>query len=277
MGSSKSQGCFSEPSRDLGREAGKNDTMPLAQKNAVITGGASGMGEAIAHRLALDGVGVALWDINEEGARSVAASIVAAGGRAVAQRVDIIDRAAVREAAAAAAEALGPIHILVNSAGLGVHLPIEDHTEEVFDRIIDLNLKGVFNTIHALLPGMEACGWGRIVNIASLAGQAGVARMTGYSAAKAGVIGLTKAVAREVGGSGITCNVISPGAIDTPMLRNSIARGAIAATRTEARIDSLMGRVGTVDEIAGAALYFISEPAAYVTGQLIGVNGGEFM
>lgn len=250
--------------------------MPM-QKSAVITGAASGMGEAIARRLAGCGIGVALWDINAEGVACLTDTLNAGGGRALAQRVDVVDRAAVAAAAAEAADGLGVIQILVNCAGLGVHLSIEDHTEAVFDQVIALNLKGSFNTIHALLPGMRAQGWGRIVNIASLAGQAGVPRMTAYSAAKAGVVGLTKAVAREVGGDGVTCNVISPGAIDTPMLRNSLARGAIAATRNAARVETLMGRPGTVDEIAAAAAYFISDAAGFVTGQTLGVNGGEFM
>lgn len=249
--------------------------MSAKVKIAVVTGGASGMGAEIAFQLARDGVAVAVWDVNHDGARTIALAINDAGGRAVAQKVDVTSRAEVASAASQVADLFGPANILVNAAGLGFHLPIEAHSEQIIDRIIDLNLKGTFNPIHALVSGMTAGGWGRIVTIASSAGQGGFANMTGYSAAKAGVIGLTKAVAKEVGGRGVTCNIVSPGPIDTPMLRNSLARSAFTMEESQSR--TLMGRFGRVDEIAAAALYFISDSAGFVTGQLIGVNGGELM
>jgi len=235
------------------------------------------MGEAIARDLAAKGIHVAIWDINVERAEQVAQTIVAAGGAASSHAVDVTQREAVGSAAQALENKVSAATILINAAGLGLHKPLVEHSADDFDRNIALNLTGTFNTIWAVTPGMTAAGWGRIVNIASLAGQAGVGGMVAYSAAKAGVIGLSKAVARELGGQGVTCNVISPGAIDTPMLRRSMAAGVIASTRETTRAITLMGRVGTVEEISAAALYFVSDEAAFVTGQIIGVNGGEYM
>lgn len=248
-----------------------------AQKTAIITGGASGMGESIARNLAHNGYHVALWDIAADKAGDVANSIRNAGGLASGHKVDVTRRDEVVHAYKALQDKTGTATVLVNAAGLGLHKPLLEHTAEDFDRNIALNLTGTFNTIWAASPGMVAANWGRIVNIASLAGQAGVGGMAAYSAAKAGVIGLSKAVARELGSHGVTCNVISPGAIDTPMLRRSMERGAIAATRETTRAVTLMGRIGTVEEISAAALYYISNEASFVTGQVLGVNGGEYM
>jgi 2-hydroxycyclohexanecarboxyl-CoA dehydrogenase len=249
--------------------------MTTLKKNAIVTGAASGMGLAVAKELARRGMSVAVWDLDGDGAKAAAAVIAANGGRACAYEVDVSSVAGVVEAAERSAKEIGNITILVNCAGLSALLPMLEHTEEVYDRVVDVNLKGPFNCIRAVLPGMLNENWGRIVNIASLAGQAGGARTSAYSAAKAGVIGLTKAVAREFGSKGVTCNCVCPGSIDTPMLQSALAKGAVS--RDAMNSTTLIGRIGTVEEIVGACAYFISEEAAFATGQILGVNGGQYI
>jgi 2-hydroxycyclohexanecarboxyl-CoA dehydrogenase len=249
--------------------------MAALKKNAIVTGAASGMGLGVAKELARRGMSVAVWDLNGDGAKAAAAGITANGGRACAYEVDVSSVAGVVEAAERSAKEIGNITILVNCAGLSALLPMLEHTEEVYDRVVDVNLKGPFNCIRAVLPGMLNVNWGRIVNIASLAGQAGGARTSAYSAAKAGVIGLTKAVAREFGSKGVTCNCVCPGSIETPMLQSALAKGTVS--RDAMNSTTLVGRIGTVEEIVGACTYFISEEAAFATGQILGVNGGQYI
>jgi len=243
---------------------------------AVVTGAASGMGLAIAQRLAGAGNRVGLLDLDGEAATRAADDLCQAGGQAVAAGVDVADRAAVDDALARVRRELGPIGIMVTSAGIDEFRPFTDITPEAWDRLLAVNLTGTFHCLQSGIPDMLEAGWGRIVTISSSSAQSGAARMAHYVASKGGVIGLTKALAVEYAPHGITVNTIPPGFIDTPMARRAEARGdmpnldAIIA-RTPVR------RAGTPDDVAAACTYLCSEEAGYITGQAIGVNGGWYL
>src|SRR6266849_6039379 len=192
--------------------------MGLQGRNAVVTGGASGIGRAICLRLARDGADVGVLDLDRAGARRVADEVVALGRRATAVEADVASAASVKAAVEQVHAALGPVHVLVNDAGIAGLVPLHEMTEEQWDRMIAVHLKGAFNCTRALLGDMLAAGWGRIVNISSVAGLRGAPQLVHYSAAKAGLLGFTKALAGEVGPAGITVNAIAPGLIDTPAL-----------------------------------------------------------
>jgi len=221
-------------------------------RTAVVTGGASGIGAAIARRLGKDGDNVAVLDLNES-------------AEAFSVTADVTSRGQVDAALAAVREKFGPITILVNGAGLDLHKRFHNLTFERWQRVIDVNLNGVFHMTQAVLPDMMEAGWGRIVNISSSSAQSGQAYMTPYVAAKSAVNGLTKALALEYGPHGITVNAVPPGFIDTPMLRKVEEH----IQRTPVR------RVGKPEDIAAAAAFLISEEAGYITGQILGVNGGR--
>jgi 2-hydroxycyclohexanecarboxyl-CoA dehydrogenase len=247
----------------------------VSDRTAIVTGGASGIGLAIAERLARDGHVVAIFDLNAEAATSAADTIAAAGAKAAGLRVDVTDRDAINLAVSQVREDLGSPSILVNSAGLEGFDRFLTITPELWDRILAVNLTGTFNCCQAVVPDMIEGGWGRIVNISSSSAQGGQPLMTHYVAAKAGVIGFTKALALELGPKGITVNTIPPGFIDTPMLRASEAKGMLGkgvdyhAARTPVR------RVGRPEDIAATCAFLVQEDADYVTGQVIGVNGGR--
>lgn len=243
---------------------------------AVITGGASGMGLASAQRLAAQGHRVALLDLDGDAATSAAEELQRAGAIAVGIGVDVTDRPAVDAAMAKVRAELGPIEIIVTSAGFDEFKSFTDITPEAWTRMIEINLTGTFHCIQAAIPDMLAAGWGRIVTISSSSAQSGAARMAHYVASKGGVVGLTKALAVEYAPSGITVNTIPPGFIDTPMVRRAEARGDLpsvdaVAARTPVR------RAGTPDDIAAACAFLCSDDAGYITGQLIGVNGGWYL
>src|SRR5256885_568337 len=195
--------------------------MGLSGRNAVVTGGASGIGRAICLRLARDGADVAVVDLDQRGGRQVADEVAALHRRAVAVEADVASAASVAAAVERLHVALGPVHILVNDAGIAGLVPLREMTEDEWDRMIAVHLKGAFNCTRALLGDMAAAGWGRIVNVSSVAGLRGAPQLVHYSAAKAGLIGFTKALAAEVGPLGITVNAIAPGLIDTPLLERS--------------------------------------------------------
>lgn len=247
----------------------------MNQRVAIVTGGASGIGLAIATRLAADGHGVAVLDRNGEAADAAAAGVVAAGGTAVGVAADVTDRGEIDAAVAAVTDRLGHPTILVNNAGLDYFGPFLKITAEAWERVLTVNLTGTFNCCQALLPGMVEAGWGRIVNISSSSAQGGQPLMAPYVAAKAGVIGLTKSLALEFGPKGVTVNTIPPGFIDTPMLRASEAKGHLGegvefhAARTPVR------RVGRPEDIAAMCAFLVRDDASYVTGQVLGVNGGR--
>ena len=242
---------------------------------AIVTGGASGIGLAIAERLSADGHAVAIFDLNGGAAEAAAATITAAGGSALGLEVDVVDRAMIDSGVEAVGSALGPPLVLVNSAGLDCFAPFLSITAETWRRVLEVNLTGTFHCCQSVLPGMVAERWGRIVNISSSSAQGGQPMMTPYVAAKAGVIGFTKALALEFGPKGITVNTIPPGFIDTPMLRASESKGLLGegvefhAARTPVR------RVGRPEDIAAMCSFLVRDEASYITGQVMGVNGGR--
>jgi NAD(P)-dependent dehydrogenase (short-subunit alcohol dehydrogenase family) len=242
----------------------------------VVTGAGSGIGRAIAQRLAGDGFAVAVLDLNAEAAATVAGEIGQAGGEAVGfGGVDVSSRAQVNGAMDAVRDAVGPIAVLVNNAGRSGFDKFMSITDEVWDGIMAVNLNGPFYCCQAVVPGMIAAGWGRIVNISSSSAQGGQQLMVHYVSSKAGLIGFTKALALELGRHGITVNTIPPGFIDTPMLRASEEKGLLGGTFEQHAKTTPVGRGGTPEDIAAATSYLVSDDAGYVTGQVLGVNGGR--
>ncbi|TCM20710.1 NAD(P)-dependent dehydrogenase (short-subunit alcohol dehydrogenase family) [Novosphingobium sp. PhB165] len=248
-----------------------------AKRTALITGAGdpAGMGAAIARRFARSGMSVAVLDIVEEGAKEVAASITAAGGSAIAVTADVTDRKQVTEAAERVRSALGPIGVLVNNAAIEGWCKFEDLTDELWDRTMEVNLKGAFIVTQTVLPDMEAAGWGRIVNISALGGQmGGVFDMSHYNSSKGGMISFTHSLAIGLGAKGITANTVSPGFIDTPMARRAIETSAFPVDHREILKSYPIPRLGSAEDIAAAVAFFASEDAGYITNQVLGVNGG---
>ncbi|MGF7237414.1 MAG: SDR family NAD(P)-dependent oxidoreductase [Frankia sp.] len=245
-------------------------------KVAVVTGGASGIGRGIALRLARDGARVAVFDLNGAEAKAVVEEIQSAGGSAHAVAVDIADRQNIDRGVAEVHDVFGPVTVLVNSAGKEGFRSFMSITEEAWNDIINVNLTGTFRCCQAVVPDMVEAGWGRIVNIASSSAHSGQPYMTHYVASKAGVMGFTKALALELGPRGITVNTIPPGFIDTPMTRRNEAKGLLG----EGGVDYLASvtpvrRAGLPEDIAATCAFLVSEEAGYITGQVIGVNGGR--
>lgn len=242
---------------------------------AIVTGGASGIGLAIAERLAADGHTVAVFDRNAEGAREAAAKIEAAGGTAAGVEVDVTDRPGVEAGVAAVKERLGRPTILVNNAGLDWFEPFLEIRPESWSRVLEVNLTGTFHCCQVVLPEMIEEGWGRIVNISSSSTHSGQPFMTPYVAAKSGVIGLTKSLALEFGPKGVTVNTIPPGFVDTPMLRAAEGKGLLGGTIDDHVKRTPVRRAGRPEDIAAMCSFVCSEEAGYVTGQVLGVNGGR--
>jgi 2-hydroxycyclohexanecarboxyl-CoA dehydrogenase len=240
---------------------------------AIVTGGASGIGGAISRRLAADGAMVAIFDVNGDAAKAAAVAIEQAGGKAIGLPVDVTDRAAIDAAVEEVRARLGRPTVLVNSAGLTVPSPFLEVTREAWNTMLAINLTGTFDCCQAVLPDMVEEGWGRIVNISSSSVHSGSAGLSGYVAAKSGVVGLTKVLALEFGKHGITVNTIPPGFIDTPMLRRTVDKGFIDLDQQTAKTP--VGRIGQPEDIAATCAFLVSEEAGYITGQIIGVNGGR--
>ncbi len=241
---------------------------------ALVTGGASGIGAATCRRLAAEGARVAVSDLNLEPAGEVAAEI---SGFPCVLDVRSTDSAA-RAVSEAEAE-LGPIDVLVNNAGYDEFGFFVNTDPEMWDRVLAVNLRGVLAVTHAVLPGMQQRRRGRIVNVASEAGRVGSQGSAVYSAGKAGVIGLTKAVAREAARYGVTCNAVAPGPIETPLLMAAPEQlGEIGERLVAGMVGSTaMRRIGQPDEVAAAIAYLASDDASYVTGETLGVSGGLAM
>jgi 2-hydroxycyclohexanecarboxyl-CoA dehydrogenase len=243
---------------------------------AVVTGGASGIGLGAVRQFAADGHRVAVLDRDGAAAQAAAAEVRAAGGEAIGVTVDVADWGAVGGAFAAVRASLGPVEILVTSAGVESFDSFVDITQETWDRIIAVNLTGTFTCIQAAIPDMVEAGWGRIVTIASSSAQSGAPKMSHYVASKGGVISLTKAVARDFASKGVTANSITPSLVDTPMARHSAEIGDVPAVELMARAVP-MGRAGTPTDIAAACAFLCSEGGSYITGQVLGVNGGMYI
>jgi NAD(P)-dependent dehydrogenase (short-subunit alcohol dehydrogenase family) len=243
---------------------------------AVITGGASGIGRGVAERLGAEGHLVAVLDRDGARAKDVADGIQARGATATALEVDVAERGSVEAAFAEVRGRLGPVGILVTSAGIESFTALADVTPELWDRILAVNLTGTFTCVQAAVPAMVSAGWGRIVTISSSSAQSGAPNMTHYAASKGGVIALTKALALELARSGITANTISPSLVDTPMARAAEAAGDFIGVDVVAPMVPL-GRAGTPDDIAAACSFLCSDGGSYITGQIIGVNGGMYI
>jgi 2-hydroxycyclohexanecarboxyl-CoA dehydrogenase len=248
--------------------------MSIGGKISIVTGGASGIGRAIALRLASDGADVGIFDLDLEGGETVARDIRDGGRRALAVRVDVADARSVGEGVARVRRELGQIQILVNNAGYGEIAPLVQMTEEQWDRMIAVHLKGVFHCTRAVVEEMIASGWGRIVSTSSVAGLGGAPGFVHYSAAKAGILGFTKALAQELGATGVTVNAIAPGMIDTPILRKSALTDDMIRRVVER---SPAKRIGRPEDIAAACAYIVSEEASFLMGQVLSPNGGTYL
>jgi 2-hydroxycyclohexanecarboxyl-CoA dehydrogenase len=243
----------------------------LQGRVVLVTGAGRGVGQAIAQRLAVEGARVAVTDVDEKSAVTTAADLDGAAGF----RLDITDADEVGRRIAEIVSALGPIDALVNNAGWDHLAPFLDTDEDLWDRLIDINLRGPIRMTKAVLPQMLERQSGRIVNIASDAGRVGSSGESVYSACKAGIIGFGKTVAREVARYGITVNAICPGPTDTALLE-SVTEG------NEKLLDSLkrgipMRRIGVPEDIAGAVAFMVSDDAGFITGQTLSVSGGLTM
>jgi len=251
--------------------------MGTTDRVAVVTGAASGMGLAIARHLAARGNRVALLDLQGDAALAAARELREKGSAAVALAVDVTDRAAVDAALAEVRAQMGPVAIMVTAAGVDAFDPFTGLTVETWERVLAINLTGTFHCLQAALPDMLEARWGRMVTISSSSAQTGSPHMAHYVASKAGVIGLTKALALELALHGITVNCIPPGMIDTPMLRRASADGDIGKLDKLATRMIPVGRMGTPDEIAATCAFLCSDEASFITGQVIGVNGGMYI
>ncbi|KOG07536.1 SDR family NAD(P)-dependent oxidoreductase [Streptomyces viridochromogenes] len=229
---------------------------------AVVTGGASGIGRAIAQRLTADGLNVAVLDLSpsEEG---------------FGLTVDVAERAQVDKAMDAVRERFGPVGVLVNAAGKDGFTRFADLSFTDWQRVVDINLNGVFHCVQSALPDMVHARWGRIINISSSSTHSGQPFMAHYVAAKSAVNGLTKSLALELGPKGITVNAIPPGFIDTPMLRTAEREQQLGGTIEDHIARTPVRRVGRPEDIAATCSFLVSEEAGYITGQIIGVNGGR--
>jgi 2-hydroxycyclohexanecarboxyl-CoA dehydrogenase len=248
--------------------------MRLEGRTALVTGGASGIGAATARRLAAEGAHVIVGDLDHDGAREVVSEI---DGTAI--ELDVADVSQAHAAIAQVMSDVAPIDILVNNAGTDRFAFFVHTDEELWDFVLGVNLKGTLNCTHAVLASMHERGGGAIVNVASEAGRVGSQGSVTYSAAKAGVIGFTKAIARESARYGVRSNAVAPGPIETPLLNAApVMLGEIGARLKQGMIDStVMRRSGEPDEVAAAIAYLASDDASYVTGQTLNVSGGLSM
>ncbi|MCB0926316.1 MAG: 3-oxoacyl-ACP reductase FabG [Mycolicibacterium insubricum] len=228
---------------------------------ALVTGGGSGIGKAIVERLAVDGHRVATLDL-------------VPGDGPYAYTADVTDRAQIDTALQQIRADLGPVGILVNAAGLDGFKPFLKISFEDWQRVVGVNLHGVFHMCQAVLPDMLGTGWGRIVNISSSSTHSGVPYMSHYVSAKSGVNGLTKTLALEFGPAGVTVNAVPPGFIDTPMLRQAADKGYLGDIDKSIEATPVR-RIGRPEDIAAAVAFLASEEAGYITGQILGVNGGR--
>jgi len=247
--------------------------MELKGKVALVTGGSRGIGKAIAIALAKEGINVALtYRINKEKAFSLVDKIESVGNKAICLRLDQKRRNNIREVIEEVRSKCGKINILVNNAAIAQEKPFETITDDDWNNMLEINLRGPFILCQEIIPDMIAQRWGRIINISSIGGQWGGFNQVHYAAAKAGLINLTKSLARIYSGKGITANAISPGLVGSKMSSKEL--------NTEAgkkKVDNIpIGRIATPEEIAEVIVFLASEKASYITGQTINVNGGMY-
>jgi len=244
---------------------------------AVVTGGASGIGQGVARRFAGDGHAVAVLDRNGPAAEATADELRAGGASAVAVELDVTDWEAVQAGFARVRAELGPVAILVTSAGIEAFDPLAEITPSRWEQIIAVNLTGTFSCAQAAVPDMVDAGWGRIVTISSQSAQSGAPNMAHYTASKGGVIALTKALAVDLARQGVTVNTVAPSIVDTPMARSAEASGDFPGIEVVAPLVPL-GRAGTPADIAACCSYLCSDDGgSYITGQILAVNGGMYI
>jgi len=247
-------------------------------KTVIVTGGGGGIGGATCHRFAREGARVAVFDVNLGAAEAVAKQVLAKGGQAQAFHCDITQRPSVDTAMATVQERLGAIDVLVNNAGWDVFKPFTKTEPAQWDKLIAINLTGALHMHHAVLPGMAARKAGRIVNIASDAARVGSSGEAVYAACKGGLVAFSKTIAREHARHGITVNVVCPGPTDTALFADYKQGAGNPEKLMEAFTRSIpLGRIGQPDDLPGAILFFASDDAAFVTGQVLSVSGGLTM
>jgi NAD(P)-dependent dehydrogenase (short-subunit alcohol dehydrogenase family) len=246
----------------------------FAGKVALVTGAARGIGRATVEAFAREGGAVAVLDQHSAEAAAVAEGIVAAGGRAIALTADVTDGAAMVLAAAACEEAFGSLDILVNNAGIHFARAIDEYTEEEFDRILSVNIKGAFHAIRAALPGLRKSR-GSIVSVSSMTGLVGQDRGSGYVATKGAVISMTKALAIELAPDGIRVNCVCPAGVDTPLMRGwaNTLPDPEGVLRAQGAMH-LINRMATGEEIAAGILFLASPGASFITGTILPIEGG---
>lgn len=250
----------------------------LKDKNVIVTGGGGGIGSATCERFGEEGAHVIVADIRPDSAQAVVDRIVAAGGKASPMVVDLTDTAAVAAAVEAVEAAIGPIDVLVNNAGWDLFVPFLKSEPDYWSKLIDINLKSVLNITHPVLRRMAERKSGRVVSVASDAARVGSSGESIYAACKAGVIAFSKTLAREHARQGISFNCVCPGVTDTPMLDSFMEAAGNKDKLREAFTKAVpMGRLGQRDDLPGAILFFASDDAAFITGQVISVSGGLTM
>ena len=251
----------------------------MSNRTALVTGGAQGIGRGIALSLGEAGFKVAVADLNTDAAEQTAKEIEAAGGTAVAVRIDVTDTAAVKAAVEQVEADLGPVEVVVNNAGWDDFMPFVKTTEEFWDKVLDINFKGMLRVTQAVVPGMIERRFGRVINIGSDAGRVGSSLEAVYSGAKGGTIAFTKTLAREVATKGVTVNTVCPGPTDTPALRKFADGAGEDAEKVIAGMTRAvpMKRLGTPEDIGPAVAFFASDAAGFVTGQTLSVSGGLTM
>jgi 3-oxoacyl-[acyl-carrier protein] reductase len=244
----------------------------VAGRVALVTGASQGIGRTCALRLAKDGAAVAVAARNQEKLDELVSEITAAGGKAAAFPLDVADEEQVKATVKAAIAQFGKIDILVNNAGITRDQLVMRMKRADWDAVLQTNLTSAYFLIQQAISSMLKQRWGRIINITSVFGQMGQAGQANYSASKAGLIGLTMAIAREVGSRNITCNAVAPGFIETAMtavLSDEFKQSAVKQIP--------LGRVGTPEDVAGAVAFLASDEASYITGHVLSVNGGMLM